>query len=162
MIYIPYVMQNKYKKMHSLQFFVWQIPEDHKNPTLRREIKVPELLSQFGKFLGKQHQPSTRGTSHFSAINPLFNALKGSNKSCNPSTDLIYLMTMVFNWTKVVKNKNYNIHTPAWKTCPHSKFLTSSQLKASWQMMQISSSSLGGCLDKTKSIKYHKFWFVYL
>lgn len=77
-------MQNKYKTMHSSQFFARQIPKYWYNKTpqcQRRKIKGPKLLSQFGKFLRKQHQSSTRGTSHFSAIHPLFDALKGSTTS---------------------------------------------------------------------------------
>lgn len=39
LIYIPYVMQNKYKTMHSLQFFAQQIPKYryHKTPTVTEE-----------------------------------------------------------------------------------------------------------------------------
>lgn len=84
LIYIPYVMQNKYKTMHSLQFFARQIFKYWYNITpqcQRRKIKGPKLLSQFWKFLRKQHQSSTCGTSHFSAIHPLFDALKGSTSS---------------------------------------------------------------------------------
>lgn len=76
-------MQNKYKTMHSLQFFARQIKYwyDKTPQCQRRKTKGPKLLSQFGKFLRKQHQSSTRGTSHFSAIHPLFDALKGSTTS---------------------------------------------------------------------------------
>lgn len=53
MIYISYVMQNKYKKMHSLQFFVWQIPEDHKNPTLRgKKLKSQNYFPSLGNSSG--------------------------------------------------------------------------------------------------------------
>lgn len=49
-------MQNKYKTMHSLQFFARQIPKywyDKTPQCQRRKIKGPKLLSQFGKFLRK-------------------------------------------------------------------------------------------------------------
>lgn len=50
-------MQNKYKTMHSLQFFARQIKYwyDKTPQCQRRKTKGPKLLSQFGKFLRKQH-----------------------------------------------------------------------------------------------------------
>ena len=67
---------------------------------------------------------------------------------CQTGFRFFYLLLLSYNEDLLVKkcsSKTFFIHTPAWNTCPHSNFLTSSMLKPSWQMTQISSSSFGGC-----------------
>ena len=66
----------------------------------------------------------------------IFLAAKQTSTSLSYNEDLL---------VKKCSPETFFIHTPAWNTCPHSNFLTSSMLKPSWQMTQISSSSFGGC-----------------
>lgn len=142
LIYIPYVMQNKYKTMHSLQFFARQIfkywyditPQCQRSKTTFPVWEIPQETAPVFYTWDKSflcHTPIVWCTE------------RKHNKSCNHRAEHNYGL-QINNCTTELRLQ----HTPAWKTCPHSKLLTSSQLSPSWQMMQISSSSLGGCLDE--------------